>query len=110
MNQIKLFVYKTKSGKEPFYDWRNELDVSVRGIIRTRLDRIVQGNFGDSKQLKNAHGVWELRINFGPGLRIYYGKQGNVIVVLLCGGDKGSQNRDIEKAKKYWADYLETLS
>jgi len=69
----------------------------------TRLDRLKLGNFGDSKALQE--GVCELRIHYGSGIRIYYGKVGNRVVLLLCGGDKGSQKRDIAKAKEYWKDY-----
>jgi len=68
-----------------------------------RLDRLKLGNFGDCKTLQE--GVSELRIHYGPGIRIYYGKIGDRIVLLLCGGDKGSQDRDINKAKDYLNDY-----
>ncbi len=63
------------------------------------------GNFGDAKRIKGGEGVLELRISYGPGYRIYFGKDGSTVVVLLIGGDKGSQNRDIAKAKRYWLDY-----
>jgi len=69
-----------------------------------RLDRLKLGNFGDCKTLQE--GVSELRIHYGPGIKIYYGKIDNKIVLLLCGGDKGSQDRDINKAKVYFKDYL----
>lgn len=68
-----------------------------------RLDRLKLGNFGDCKTLQE--GVSELRIHYGPGIRIYYGKIGNRIVLLLCGGDKDSQDNDINKAKEYLKDY-----
>jgi len=68
-----------------------------------RLDRLKLGNFGDCKTLQE--GVSELRIHYGPGIRIYYGKIGDRTVLLLCGGDKGSQDRDINKAKDYLNDY-----
>lgn len=68
------------------------------------------GNFGDSKAIKNGNGIRELRVDFGPGYRIYFGMKGPVVVILLLGGDKNSQNKDISKAKNYWNDYLEGLN
>ncbi len=81
------------------------MDTKARSIVLTRLRRVALGNFGDCKQLKNATGIWELRIDFGPGYRIYFGKKGNSIIILLLGGDKGSQTRDIAKAEQYWLSY-----
>jgi len=72
---MKIFIYMTRSGKSPFYDWLKKLDSNARAIVRVRLDRIILGNFGDSKIIKNGSGIFELRINFGPGYRIYYGKK-----------------------------------
>lgn len=105
MSSIKTVVYTTSTGKEPFIQWLIDLDETTRAIIVTRLKRIRLGNFGDCKLLKSASGVWELRVDYGSGYRIYFGKQGNTIVVLLVGGDKKSQERDITKAQKYWLDY-----
>lgn len=67
------------------------------------------GNFGDAKMIKGGEGIWELRIDYGPGYRVYFGKQGATIVILLTGGDKKSQNRDIAKAKRYWLDYKDSI-
>jgi putative addiction module killer protein len=67
------------------------------------------GNFGDCKLIKGGEGVSELRIDYGPGYRIYFGKDKATIVALLIGGNKGSQTRDIAKAKRYWLDYKESL-
>jgi len=69
-----------------------------------RLRRIEQGNYGDCKHIQN--GLFELRFFFGPGYRIYFGEDGNTLVILLCGGDKSSQKKDILKAIKYWNEYL----
>lgn len=74
-------------------------------IVRARLNRIRLGNFGDCKSVGN--GVEELRIDFGPGYRIYFGRQGLLAVILLCGGDKKTQARDIATAQKYWKEYLD---
>ncbi len=105
MSLIKTIVYKTSTGKEPFTQWLLDLDQKTRAIVVTRIKRVNLGNFGGCKMLKQASGVWELVIDYGPGYRVYFGKQGNTIVVLLVGGDKGSQEKDITKAQKYWLDY-----
>lgn len=108
MNTITIINYATNTGKEPFLDWLKKLDSGTRAIIRTRLGRVRMGNFGDCKQIKGAKGLWELRIDCGAGYRIYYGKKGVAVMVVLLGGDKGSQERDIEKAMRYWRDYEES--
>ena len=70
---------------------------------------IRDGNFGDCKQLRGGDGIYELSIDYGPGFRIYYGKKGSTIIILLAGGEKGSQSRDIAKAKRYWLDFKERI-
>ncbi len=104
---IKIFIYTTKAEKEPFFNWQKKLNSNTKAIIRTRLDRVRIGNLGDSKTIKNGGGVCELRINYGPGYRIYFGKKGSMIVILLIGGNKNSQKRDLSKAKQYWLEYKE---
>lgn len=104
-DMIEIINYSTKSGKEPFADWFDMLDNNVKGIIRARIARIRLGNFGDCKPLQKGLGIWEFRIAYGPGYRIYFGKKGTQMIILLAAGDKGSQLRDIEKAKRYWQDY-----
>lgn len=104
MEKIEIEVYETATGKRPFENWLKGLkEVHTKARISMRLDRLRLGNFGDCKTLQD--GISELRIHYGPGIRIYYGKIGNKLVLLLCGGDKGSQNRDINKAKDYLKDY-----
>ena len=99
-----ILIFETKEGKSPFSDWLLGLkDIKARAIIRARIERIRLGNLGDCKSL--GGGVFELKIPFGPGYRVYLGQDGPVIVVLLCGGDKGSQKRDITKAKLLWTEY-----
>ncbi len=105
MSLIKTIFYKTLSNKQPCKKWLSNLDETTEAIILSRLKRLTLGNFGDCKVLKNCSGIYELRIDYGPGYRIYFGKQGPLIVILLLGGDKGSQDRDIVKAQKYWIDY-----
>ncbi len=103
-----LEEYETDNGKIPFREWLNALkDVTGRMAVRTRLNRIqYYGNFGDHKSV--GDGVNELRIAIGPGYRVYYAMHKKTAVLLLVGGLKGGQERDIEKAKRYWTDYLST--
>ena len=109
MNLTKIIIYTTKTGRSPFSDWRDDLDTSTRAVIRARIERIRLGNFGDSKRIKNGGGIWEIRIDYGPGYRIYFGISKMIVLVLLLGGDKRSQDRDIAKAKKYWIECRELL-
>lgn len=74
----------------------------ARARIRARIGRLRLGHFGDAKQVGE---VFELRIDAGPGYRVYYGREGDAVVILLCGGDEGSQERDIERAEAHWRDY-----
>ena len=99
-----VIVYTDKVGKEPFTRWLNSLkDARDRRRILARLRRIEQGNYGDCKPIRD--GVFELRLFFGPGYRIYFGKDGETLVILLCGGDKNSQGKDIRQAIMYWNEY-----
>lgn len=101
----EIDIYVTPDGRQPFVEWLESLkDRITRSRIRERLDRISLGNIGDYKSI--GEGVMELRFKFGSGYRIYFGEDGDSIILLLCGGDKGTQVRDIKKAKKYWQDYL----
>jgi putative addiction module killer protein len=96
--------YLTASGKNPFEQWWDSLrDAKVEARIATRLTRLVAGNFGDCKPLRD--GVWKLRIDWGPGYRVYYAMSGRLCVLLLCGGDKRRQSADISRAVEYWNDY-----
>ncbi len=98
-------VYADANGREPYFEWFKGLkDVKGRARIESRLQRLAVGHFGDTKSV--GEGVSELRMFFGPGYRVYYGEDQGNIVVLLCGGDKGSQKKDIQLAKNYWQDYL----
>ena len=100
----ELLNYVTEEGGCPFEEWLNSLrDVTGRASVRKRLNRVRVGNLGNTRSL--GDGVWELKINLGPGYRVYFGEDGARLVVLLVGGDKGSQERDILKAKEYWKDY-----
>jgi putative addiction module killer protein len=100
-----VIVYCNAAGKEPFTEWLLGLrDARNRRRILQRLRRLESGNFGDCKPV--GGGVSELRLFFGPGYRVYFGQDGDKIVVLLCGGDKNSQRRDIRGAQTYWQEYL----
>ncbi len=103
--QIEILEYLTENGRNPFRKWLEGLrDRQARAKIRVRLNRIRLGNFGDCKSV--GSGVSELRVPYGPGYRVYFGRQGNKVVILLYGGHKKTQSRDIALAQEYWADYL----
>jgi putative addiction module killer protein len=96
--------YVTIDGRVPFLEWFSSLkEPKLQSIIDKRLDRVQLGNLGDCKSV--GSGVYELRIDYGSGYRIYFGQVGLTVVLLLCGGDKGTQDRDIERAQEYWEDY-----
>ncbi len=102
----ELKVYESPSGTAPFDDWLESLrDVKNRARIQVRLDRLEQGNFGDCKPV--GEGVLELRLDFGPGYRVYFAEDGPTIVLLLIGGDKSTQDKDIKTARNYWREYKE---
>ena len=101
----EILVYKTSQGKEPFIDWLFFLrDKMIRHRIEARIDRIRYGNYGDHKRFQ---GIIEIRMDFGKGYRFYCAEEGNKIVLLLVGGDKSSQEKDIKEALEYWRDYHE---
>lgn len=101
----RVIVYTNPNGQEPFTDWLENLrDLMGRKRILARVVRMQQGNYGDCKSV--GEGVSELRMFFGGGYRVYFGERGNDIVILLCGGDKDSQDKDIQQAKMYWQEYL----
>jgi putative addiction module killer protein len=106
VKEQQVLIYVTDDGKCPYEDWINSIkDQKTRVIIRTRVGRVVLGNFGDSKPV--GGGVIELRIAYGAGYRVYFGRDGDKTVVLLCGGDKSSQSNDIKLALGYWEKYKE---
>ncbi|HEY4832286.1 MAG TPA: type II toxin-antitoxin system RelE/ParE family toxin [Waddliaceae bacterium] len=102
--EYKIEIYQTDSGKRPFSLWLKDIkDHLTKAKVRLRLDRLEMGNFGQCEPV--GEGVFELKIDFGPGYRVYFGKIGSKCVLLLCAGDKGSQKSDIQKAKVYFKDY-----
>ena len=101
---MEVIYYKTQDGKEPIKEWFSSLrDKVFLGRIKKRLQRLRLGNLGDYDTV--GDGVIELREHYGAGYRIYCGKKGDQLIILLCGGDKSSQQKDIRKAKEYWNDY-----
>ena len=98
--------YLTATGADPFAEWFKALrDRQAQARVQVRLDRLERGIFGDVEPC--GEGVWELRIDWGPGYRVYYARAGNTVVLLLLGGDKRRQQVDIKQAKEYWHDYQE---
>ena len=103
----EIETYRTRNGREPFTEWFNAIrDARAQSRIRARLVSLEHGNFGDYRSV--GGGVFELRIHVGAGYRVYFGEVDSTIVLLLCGGDKASQTRDIQRAKTYWQEYKET--
>ena len=104
----ELRIYITEEGREPFSEWLASLhDAKARAKIRVRLDRVSLGNLGDWDGV--GEGVQELRIDYGPGYRVYFGQEGPTIVLLLCGGDKSTQVKGIDTAKRYLNEYRRRL-
>ncbi|WP_245587505.1 type II toxin-antitoxin system RelE/ParE family toxin [Cylindrospermum stagnale] len=97
--------YLTNNGISPFYNWFDSLqDRKVKAKIRARLDRVEEVNLGDYKSL--GSGVYELRIDYGSGYRIYFSQKGLTIIILLCGGDKSTQEKDLENPARGKIQYL----
>jgi putative addiction module killer protein len=106
---MKLTVkeYLSAGGRSYFREWLNGLETQVKARIQARVFRFEMGNLGDHKSV--GGGVWEARVMFGPGYRIYFGKEGLSIILLLLGGDKSSQAKDIQEARRLWSEYLEAM-
>jgi putative addiction module killer protein len=97
------------NGRVLFDEWFESLrDWKMQAAVDSRLARVRAGNFGDCKSV--GGGVFELRIPLGPGLRVYYGLRGREVVVLIAGGDKSTQARDIRRAKELWKEFTKHAS
>jgi len=105
MASYRIEHYLTADEQNDLYlKWLNLLrDRQAKVAVIRRVNRIEQGNFGDHKFCRD--GVWELRVDVGPGYRVYYAQAGHRIVLLLCGGDKRTQNADLDRAVGYWQDW-----
>ena len=101
---LEVRRYLTRSGADPFSEWYAALrDRQAQARVQARVDRLERGLLGDARFC--GEGVWELRIDWGPGYRLYYARSGERIILLLLGGDKRKQDVDIRTAKEYWNDY-----
>ena len=99
-----IVIYEGKNGKSPFWQWLTKLrDKKGRAVIKARIERLRLGNFGNCRTV--GSGIEELKIYFCPGYRVYFGKDSDRIVILLCGGDKSTQKDDIILAKQLWREY-----
>ena len=108
MQEIKrktISMYQTDSGECPVVSWLESLDSSIRYRVKSRLARVAVGNLGDYKLL--GEGLGELRFKFGAGYRLYFSEFNGEVILLLCGGDKGTQKKDIKTARRYLEDYLQ---
>jgi putative addiction module killer protein len=101
---IELLRYQREDGREPFTEWLDAVrDKVAQARIRVRLRQVQAGNFGDCEPV--GEGVIELRVHVGAGYRVYCGRHGKAVVLLLCGGAKGSQAADIKQAKELWSEW-----
>lgn len=101
---IEIRRYQREDGRVPFTEWLATMrDKIAQAAARTRIRRLEAGVFGDCKPV--GEGVLELRVDIGAGYRLYCARHGQSLVLLLCGGDKGSQSDDIKQAKAYWTDW-----
>jgi putative addiction module killer protein len=100
---IEILIYLDSSGKSPFTDWAEGLHEIARAKVSVAVQRMEEGNFSSAKGV--GEGVFESRIDFGPGYRVYFGRDGDRIVILLGGGTKKGQQRDITTAQQRWQDY-----
>lgn len=102
---FRVLQYVDSDGHVPFRVWLSQLDVAVRARVQARILRFECGNLGDHKDV--GEGVLEARLDFGPGYRVYFGRRGREVIILLMAGDKKTQRKDIKRAQAYWADYLQ---
>ena len=103
MTTRKLVEYLDESGTSLFGKWLSKLDATAAARVTTSLYRLEQGNFSNTKSV--GKGIYEYKVDFGPGYRIYFGQDGEVLVILLNGGTKKRQNVDIKRAQALWKDY-----
>src|SRR5438552_7129777 len=100
---LSILEYLDRAGSSPFATWFRRLDAAAAAKVTTAIRRLELGNFSNVKGV--GTGVFEYRIDFGPGYRVYFGKDGDAVVILLGGGTKKRQDRDIVTAQERWTDY-----
>ncbi len=100
---LEIRYYLSPDGQSPFERWFEGLDATARAKVAVAIARLEQGNLSNVKPV--GEGVLEYRINFGPGYRVYFGRDGEVLVILLTGGTKKRQQRDVKAAIEFWTDY-----
>jgi len=107
---MKEILYYTKSnGRCPYNDWFLSLDIKTQIRISARIERLIDGHYGETRKLVNCE-LSELKFKFGKGYRIYYIDLDNVLILFLAGGDKSNQKEDIKQAKRYYEDYIERVN
>lgn len=107
---MKEILYYTKeNGRCPYNDWFKSLDLQTRVRIASRLERFIDGQYGEIRKLTNSE-LSEMKFKFGKGYRIYYIDLNDVLILFLAGEDKSTQNNDITKANQYYKDYIERLN
>ena len=104
MPEIRYYV--ASDGRQPFAEWFAELEAGARARVTRAVVRLEQGNFSNVKSV--GEGVFEYRIDFGPGYRVYFGHDGDALVILLTGGTKRRQQRDIDEAHAHWLNYKQS--
>jgi putative addiction module killer protein len=106
VESVELRIYEGRNSRAPFSAWLDgQKDKRLVAIVFARLNRIRLGNLGDCRPV--GEGVSELRIDYGPGYRIYFGRLGNRAVLLLCAGSKRTQTQDIASAQRYWRNFID---
>ena len=100
---LEIRYYLKSDGESPFEDWFLDLDAAAAAKVTVALARVEQGNLSNVKGV--GEGVLEYRIDWGPGYRVYFGRDGNILVILLTGGTKKRQQQDIETARRLWSYY-----
>lgn len=103
---LEIRYFAAAGGSQPFADWFTDLEPVARAKVTRAIARMEQGNLSNVKSV--GEGVLEFRIDFGPGYRVYFGRDGDTLVILLTGGTKKRQQRDIQAAQAFWKDYKRT--